>query len=162
MLRLSVLVCAALAMSLSGGSPPEFSKYRKVEAYEVRPGVFMFPTYSSDGQVCELALERRHYSGEAINLDPTFSREEIIKLIDELAPISQRGPLTMGVGTEYLSERSGGAATTFSEYENVSIHIYGWSSNSCARGGDVAAAVRWKKRKCNYVSGVPRFRHGQG
>ena len=149
MLRLSVLVCAALAMSLSGGSPSDLSKYRKVEAYEVRPGVFMIPSYSSDGQVCELALERRHYSGEVINLDPTFSREEIIKVVDELVPINQRGPLTMGVGTEYLSERSGVGTTTFSEYENVSIHIYGRSSNSCAGGGDVAVAVRWKKRKCN-------------
>jgi hypothetical protein len=29
------------------------AKYKAVEAYEVRPGILVFPTYSEDGEVCE-------------------------------------------------------------------------------------------------------------
>lgn len=57
-----------------------------MEAYEVQPGILAFPTYAADGQVCEIGIERRHYSLEVIRLDPGLSREEIDKTVDDLAP----------------------------------------------------------------------------
>lgn len=41
--------------------------------------------------MCEIGIERRHYSPELIKLDPSLSREEIDKTVDELAPSAVRG-----------------------------------------------------------------------
>jgi hypothetical protein len=47
----------------------QFAKYRKIEAYEIRPGILMMPRYTADDRVCEIGLEKLHYSPERIRLD---------------------------------------------------------------------------------------------
>jgi hypothetical protein len=104
----------------------------------------MMPSYASDGQVCQIELEKRHYANETALLDSKLPHEEVIQIIDELAPRSERGPQTMNFGREYVSEYSGNSVTTFAEYKNVSIDIYREASSA----GDVVAMIRWKNRKC--------------
>ena len=68
---------AVLLLATANHAHEQFAKYNAVEAYEIRPGVLMMPSYSSDGQVCEMGLEKLHYSPEIIRLDSSLSRKEI-------------------------------------------------------------------------------------
>lgn len=123
----------------------KFSKYKAIEAYEIRPGILMMPRYSNDRQVCEVELEKRHYSNETAFLDSQLPHEVIIQIIDELVPDGERGRQTMNFGGEYMSAYSGNGVTMFAEYENISIDIY----REASQPGDVVAVVRWKNRKCS-------------
>jgi hypothetical protein len=60
-------VCVLLLLLTASPQKYPMVKYRAVEAYEVRPGISMFP--SEERQVCQIGLERRHYSPETIRLD---------------------------------------------------------------------------------------------
>ncbi len=144
------LVCIATsALLFAGAQGDRFSKYRAVEAYEIRPGILMVPKYASDRQVCEIVLERHHYSNETASLDSTMPREVITQIADELAPPSERGPLTTTLGRDYLSAYSGNSVTTFADYKNVSIRIFGIASPAGnAAAGDVVAVIHWNDRKC--------------
>jgi hypothetical protein len=140
-----------LLFSLLRPQREAFSKYTSVEAYEIRPGILIMPRYSNNGQVCEIAVEKSHYTSTAIDLDSTLPREEFIRIVDELAPSNERGRLAIDFNDEYLSLYTGNSVTTFKEYENISINIYGKTS---PKDGvrDVAATVSWKKRACGQAA----------
>jgi hypothetical protein len=120
-----------------------FTKYKSVEAYEVRPGMLAFPTYDEDGMVCEIGLERRQYSREIINLDPGLSREEIDEIVDELAPPEVRGPKSDDPFDD-LMLINGPGMTTVEQYENTTVEIF----TNLKRGANVVAVIQWKNRKC--------------
>jgi len=127
----------------------KFTKYKPVEAYETRSGILVMPRYSDDRQVCEIVLERHHYSNETAELDSTMPREVITQIADELAPPSERGPLTTTLGRDDLSAYSGNSVTTFADYKYVSIRIFGIASPAgIAAAGDVVAVIHWNDRKC--------------
>ncbi len=107
----------------------------------------MMPKYAQDGQVCEITLETTNADAATVNLTPTLPRNTVLELVDELAPVDERGSRTMDFGRDYISQHSGGSVTTFAEWENVAVDIYGRASNRCA-AGDVVAEIRWKKRTC--------------
>ena len=69
-----------------------------VKEYEVRPGTLMTATYSDDGQVCKMYVERRHFSETGYDQRLYLSPEVIIELIDELVPTELRGGKTKGNG----------------------------------------------------------------
>ncbi|MGO9130071.1 MAG: hypothetical protein ACLQIS_10100 [Bryobacteraceae bacterium] len=126
-----------------------FAKYQAIEAYEIRPGILMMPRYSSDGEVCEIGLEKLHYSPETIRLDSSLSRKEIDQVFEELVPADERGPRSKDyAGT--LITRAGHGLTTNIDFENVSIQVY--DDAAAAKGGttvaEVAATLKWKKRTC--------------
>ena len=150
MSRLMGLVCIVASLLLfAGAQGDKFSKYRAVEAYEIRSGILMVPKYSSDGQACEIVLERQHFSNETASLDSTTPHEVITQMVDELVPPSERGSLTTNLGREYLSAYSGNSVTTFADYKNVSIRIFGIASPAGgASAGDVVAVIHWNDRKC--------------
>ena len=152
----ALALAAVLLLPLAGRQNDQFLKYKAVEAYEIRPGILMMPRYSENGEVCEIGLERRHYSAEKIRLDSTLPREEVNQIVDELVPPSERGPKTNGIGDRDNLSWSGRGLTTTSAYENVSILIYSnITSDTSATSrkeqivaDDVAAAIKWKSRKC--------------
>jgi len=128
----------------------KFPRYKAVEAYEIRPGILMIPRYAADGRVCEIGLERRHYSPEMIRLDSSLSRKEIDEIVDELAPENERGPKEGGLLGD-IASIDGGSLTTSSTYENVSVEIYSKllpSKNLQIAEEGVAATLTWKNRKC--------------
>jgi hypothetical protein len=152
MSKLIGLCFAATTLLLLSANPAheKFAKYKAVEAYEIRPGVLMMPRYSADGQVCEIGLEKLHYSPETIRLDSSLPRKEIDQVFDELVPADERGPKSKDpFGT--LITQGGQSFTTNVDFENVSIQIYG-SASSASKGGttvdEVAATLKWKNRKC--------------
>ena len=124
-----------------------FSKYRAVETYEIRPGVLMMPTYSDEGQVCEITVERQHYSNETVYLDSTLPRELITQIADELVPAKERGPMVTDKEMARVSVYIGNGVTSFVDYQNVSIEIDG-KSRPASEAGDIGALIKWKNRRC--------------
>jgi hypothetical protein len=153
MSKLIGLIFAAMLLFPSANPDREkFAKYKAVEAYEIRPGVLMMPSYSSDGQVCEIGLEKLHYSPETIRLGFSLSRKEIDQIFDELVPPDERGPQSKDFAGTLLTQ-PGGSITTYIGFQNVTIQIYGDVSPSAGKGATgvdevVAATLIWKNRKC--------------
>jgi hypothetical protein len=66
MMRLIGLASAIAFLLFPAKSENErFSKYKRVEAYEVRPGILMMPRYSADRKVCMVVLQKDHYANAA-------------------------------------------------------------------------------------------------
>ena len=148
-------ICAVLAVILFSPSfnsaRKDFAKYRAVEAYEVRPGFLMMPSYSADGHVCEIGLEARHYSPELIRSNPDLSGTEIDQILEEIVPDSERGPKAKDpIGT--LIMRRGSGITTNIDYEHVSVQIYSVVTSQPKKkpvvADNIAAVIRWKNREC--------------
>jgi hypothetical protein len=135
-------------LTVATASRERFAKYPKIEAYEVRPGILMMPRYTATDEVCEIGLEKLHYSPELIRLDSALTRDEINQILDELVPTDERGkPSERATMTE-----SGPGLITTMDFENVSIQIYGATSPSTRKNdirvNEVAARVKWKLRIC--------------
>jgi hypothetical protein len=150
MSKLIGLACAVIVLLAARPQSDKFARYKTIEAYEIRPGILMMPRYSADGQVCEIGIERHHYSPEIIHLDSGLSRKEIDEIVDELAPASERGPKEAGLLGELITI-DGVGLTRSSTYENMSIEIYGKvlpAKKHQIAAEDVAATLKWKNRKC--------------
>lgn len=145
MTRLAGLACAIAFLLFPVNSQTErFSKYRRVEAYEVRPGILMMPRYSANGQVCMVVLQKDHYVSGVADLDSTLLRDAITQIFDELAPPSERGPLTVDPELARLSLYAGNAVTSLLDYKNVSFDI----SREASSPGDIIAVIYWKAHPC--------------
>src|SRR6266481_1086183 len=138
-----------LMLNTAPTAQQRFQEYKKIEAYEVRPGILMLPRYTVDNQVCEIGLERLHYSPQLIRLDSGLSRQEIDKILDELVPADERGKPSKEAGGALVTQ-GGHSLTTTMDFEYVSIQIYGATSSSNRKGettvDEVLATVKWKKR----------------
>jgi hypothetical protein len=115
-----------------------------VKEYEVRPGILMTATYSDDGQVCKMYVERRHFSETGFDQRLYLPQETITELIDELVPISLRGGKTKGDG---FSRITGQLSDQIYDYENVSIKVLTGSASDDCNGG-VTLIIKWKNRAC--------------
>jgi hypothetical protein len=128
-----------------------FSAYSPVEAYEVRPGVLMMPRYTTEGELCEIGIERRHFSPDKIRLESALSRKEIDQILQELVPPAERGPKLPGAMD--LGPEQGNTILANTEFENVVIQIASKRAPSPNGSTDIyveniVASVRWKNRKC--------------
>jgi hypothetical protein len=75
-------------------------KYPKVNAYLVRPNILLTARYSTDGRVCEMALQPVRWTGDTVLLFP-LSEEESIRVVEEIVPESERGKKLGGLlGTD--------------------------------------------------------------
>jgi hypothetical protein len=154
MFKLVGAACATLLLLAAYSQRESFTKYKAVEAYEVQPGILAFPNYTEEGLVCEIGIERNHYSPEIIQLDSGLSREEIEKTVDELAPAAVRGQ-KWDSPLNGLMTITGRAMTTSIEYEQVTVQIYSaviGDSKKKTTVENVAAVIKWKKRKCKLAS----------
>jgi hypothetical protein len=148
MSRIIELAFGALLLLSTSPVHDRFTKYKAIEAYEIRPGILMLPRYSADGQVCEIALEKLHYSPETVRLDSSLSREQIDGIFQELAPERERGPKL----ERDLINISGHSVTTTMDFTNVSIQIIGRELSTKVQRDvvdeEVVATIRWKARRC--------------
>jgi hypothetical protein len=154
MSRLPYLACAATVLLLDAKPQTEmFSKYKTVQAYEIRPGVLAMPRYAEDGQICEIGVEKRTYSPEMIRIGSSFSKLEIDEMVDELTPLEERGPRLKGLMGGMMA-LSGATYTNVTAYENVTIISYGGissksgSQSGLSSTGDAAFTIQWTKLKC--------------
>ncbi len=145
MVRLIGLICTIGLLVLTSELPNErFSKYKRLEAYEVRPGILMMPRYSADGQVCMVVFQKDHYVNGVEDLDSTLPREEITQVFDELVPPSERGPLSTNKEMARLSVHAGNSVSSLLDYKYVSFDI----SRPASSRGDIVAEIQWKGRTC--------------
>jgi hypothetical protein len=151
--KLPYLSCVA-AVFLLGAMPQTemFSKYKTVQAYEIRPGVLATPRYAEDGRICEIGVEKRTYSPEMIRIGSSFSQKEIDQIVDEFAPLEQRGAKSKDLLGGMMT-MSGATYTNATVYENVTIMSYGGMATKSGRSGlsstgDVAFTIQWTKLKC--------------
>jgi len=138
----SICLLAFILVPSSAG----FKRYHIVEAYEVRPGVLITPVYSAGREVCEISIEKRHFSNNNVDIDATMSKEQILSLFDEIAPREERGQPGWKVpGDTEITEVDSEILTTRIPYENVSLAIYGRKDSQKY----VAAIISWNKPQCN-------------
>ena len=127
----------------------QLTKYRKIEAYEVRPGILMMPKYTSDNQICEVGLQRLQYSPEHIRLD-SLSSQEIDQILDEVAPTEERGKRSNSLADNLVTQ-SGSSMVMITDFENVTLEIYGSTTPSKHKGfnlDNLVATIKWKNRVC--------------
>jgi hypothetical protein len=134
------------------------SRFKRVEAYEVRPGIVALPRYAADGQICEIALEKLHHSAGTIRLDPTLTSTEVDQIADQLVPSDERGPKPKGLLEQGIGSLAGKSMATSEEYQNISIRTYrpivGTPAKNRVSVGNIAAAtIEWKHRTCRAADG---------
>ena len=138
-----VMMLAIRAVVWGQTSADLSAKYRQVTSYELRPDVMMTPKFAGDGQVCEIAIERRQKTDSGIVFGTSFSEKEVRQFVDELAPEGERGrDLTKHLNTTV----AGGFIMTEYTYENVSVQVYG--TTRPAPAGDRVISIVWPKRAC--------------
>jgi len=149
-----LIALAFVAMSLVPSAAPvgeRFARYKAIEAYEIRPGVLILPRYAPDGQVCEIGIERLHYSPETVRVDSSLTREEIDLAFDELVPADERGPKVQGLQGDLIVGIGADRRENIA-FENVSLQIasevLSESKRHVTLEPDVVAIIQWKHRKC--------------
>jgi hypothetical protein len=120
-------------------------KYPKVNAYLVRPNILLTARYSSDGRVCEMALQPVRWTGDTVLLF-SLSEDETVRVVEEIVPETERGKRKGGLfGAEKLSVFTGHAMSTPYIYENITIDFAGTTEKG---GADMVAVVTWNNRSC--------------
>jgi hypothetical protein len=145
------VVAAVLLLAATNPSREKFAKYKAVEAYEIRPGILMMPSYSADGQVCESGLERLLYPPGKVSVDSILPHNEIDQIFDELVPSAERSPKPTGLLQQGMSTFSGRGMVSDEEYQNVSIQIYSnvfSKEKDAVAANEVIATLKWKNRNC--------------
>ena len=127
-------------------SSGRFGKYHAVEAYEIKPGIIVTPVYSASQDLCEIGIEKRHYSNNNVDMEALLSKEQILSLFDEIVPREERGHpgLKFPLDTE-ITETDSDILTTRIPYENVSLAMYGTKGSKKY----VAAIISWNTPQCN-------------
>jgi hypothetical protein len=99
MIKALVIISLALALACRPQTVTDVSaKYPVVTSYEVRPGILMTPRYTTDGQVCQMSIERQRGTRSGVTLDSFMSDNLVKEIVDELAPLSERGkPARIGL-----------------------------------------------------------------
>lgn len=108
-----------------------------------------FPTYSENGDVCSIVVEKRRFSSNTIDLESELSAEQINSIFDQVAAKKNRGQPSWGSGTGgSLTIINGPAIVTTTDYENVSLQMFA-NARKVTSTGYVAAIITWKKSECN-------------
>lgn len=150
MVKLVIICVTSLLIFATDLPKSKLSKHHSVETYEIQSGILAMPTYSDEGELCSVVLEKRHVSPEAVDLDAEMSPEELYRIFDELVPRSERtksksNPEDNGENTIF----DGGTLTTTADYGNVSLKMYGKYKKVGTRGY-VAAMIQWNDRNCSH------------
>jgi len=145
----TVLVSACLLVFFVGPSSDRVQKYPAIETFEIRPGITITPFYTANHLVCEISIEKRHYSNNRVDMDAAMSKEQILSLFDELVPKEERGGpglWKLPPDTEF-TEVDLGMLNTRIPYENVTLALFG-KKDSPDRQKYVAAIISWNKLQC--------------
>jgi len=110
--------------------------------YIVRPGIALIASFAENGQLCKLQIESQHSEPTRGALHPLLPAEAITELIDEIAPISQRGR-----GRPIITWSAGCTTIEGEDYDNIKVR----RTILCkADGGSGVwyANIYWKRQEC--------------
>lgn len=82
-----VLISAARAQTTAAA----LERFPHHQVYEVKPGIQMTAKVDKRGAVCELQLERTHFTARGTSASDQISDADMRALFDELVPPSERG-----------------------------------------------------------------------
>jgi hypothetical protein len=144
----SLILLLLCAVGAAGQTEDQLgARLKKVTAFEIRPGIDVFPSFAADGSVCRMVIEKRQYiNPRNADFDITIPSAVANQVVDELVPPTERGK-----PSKYLSNESfvaGGASFIKQDYENVSVGMYGSSVEGKANGASVIV-ITWPKRTCS-------------
>jgi hypothetical protein len=147
MMKLFASIC--LLAVVAGPSSDRIRKYHGVETYEIRPGIIATPAYTASHDLCEISIEKRHYSNNRVDMDAAMPKELILSMFDELVPKEERGGPSgrLPADTE-ISEADLGMLSTRIPYENVTLTMYG-KQDKPDRQKYIAAIISWDKTPCS-------------
>jgi hypothetical protein len=162
MAKKTCILLLTLVATAGGQTSSDLSaKFSQITAYKIRPDVLMTARFAADGQVCEMALEKRQKTDNGIDLFTKFFAEtEVRSLMDDLVPENERGrnltPLLNGTV-------DGSLMTLEYTYEKVRVVVSGNARSHDAGYGknpwDVGYRViiiTWPKRPCGEVQSAAR------
>ena len=156
MARICILLLT-LAVAASGQTSADLNaKYPNVIDYRVRPHVLMTARFASDGQVCEMTLEKGQRTDTSVPYDDSFSNKEVQSLVDDLAPEGQRGRDLTG---RFQGIIEGLGYTTVYTYETVLVHVYGTrqlGAGHAGAAGNKVIVITWRTRTCGEVKTAAR------
>jgi hypothetical protein len=147
MTRLIASIC--LLVLVAGPSSDRFRKYRALEAYEISPGIVITPAYTASHDLCEISVERRHYSNNNVDMDAAMPKEQILSLFDELVPKEERGgPSEILPADTEISESDFGMLSTSIPYKNLTLTMYG-KKDRPDRQQFITAIISWNRTPCS-------------
>jgi hypothetical protein len=155
MARICILLLGLAVAAWGQTSADLNAKYPNV-VYRVRPHVLMTARFANDGQVCEMTLEKGQRTDTSIPYDDSFSDEEVHSLMDDLAPVGQRG---RDLTKRFNGSIDGFGYTTVYTYENVLVHVYGTrqlGEGQVGTAGYKVMVITWRTRTCSGVQTVAR------
>jgi hypothetical protein len=126
-----------------------------VERYLVRPSILLTIWYTKEGRPCEAVLKPvpsstpKEGRGEHAPEGDYMSTAEVIKLLNELVAVEQRGKKTgegsvNGGDPQMKLHHPGCWGQYFAIYENVTISCSTW-----CWGGTFSATIQWNKESCS-------------
>jgi hypothetical protein len=122
------------------------TRFKKLTVFEVRPGIVALSTFSNDGNVCRMTIEKmRSLDPANSDLGHMIPSAEVDPLVDEVVPPSERGKASKYLSTD--SWISGGGAFIKQDYENVSVGVYGTSVPDKPNGATLIVII-WRNRTC--------------
>jgi hypothetical protein len=144
---LGMILTLLWSFSAPGQTEDQLSaRLKKVVAFEIRPGIDVYPSFAADGNVCRMVIEKRRYAdpGNA-DFNLTIPNAVANQLVDELVPPTERGEPSKYLSTE--SFVAGGASFIKQDYQNVSVGMYGGSVEGKTNGATVIV-ITWANRTC--------------
>jgi len=156
MVKTCILLLTLVVTALGQTSADLGAKYDRFTAYKIGPDLLMTPKFGADGQVCNMAIEKRHNTDDGIQYETLFSEGEVRNLGETLVPEKERGrnltPVLNGtvIGSDMTVEYA---------YENVLVRAYGnarpyenaatyGNGFQIGRGGYSVIIITWPKRPC--------------
>jgi hypothetical protein len=113
------------------------------ETFTALPDVFVTVSYADTGEVCEMIIHPQQLTSALdYPITKTMQSQELIKMIDELVPVKQRGKRLIGGFLNLNCQPLNNCQGIMDNYERVAI---------VRTGGDNKeryATIRWKATPC--------------
>src|SRR5215813_6182290 len=156
----ALILCAVSAF---GQTEREIEdKYGKpIKAYSMDDSIWMSAEYASDGQVCRMTLFPKRFSDDTIYFYKQLSSNELKRVLDNIAPQSERGQRGALWG---LSLIAGGVDTAIYDYEKVAISVrarIGFVGNKEREKNGLETKERNASREENEELANPDFRNAE-
>jgi hypothetical protein len=123
MIKQIILTMSAFFLCISGSSAQTASELSRkygepVINFSVSEHIWMSPSYTADGQVCEARLYSRKFANDANYLGTLLPENELKTVLEQLVPLNARGAKKLPFGQ---TATGGGAAWTTYAYDNVKL-----------------------------------------
>jgi hypothetical protein len=141
-LGLALFLCGRIATAQTQSQIEQ--RYPKLNSYRAKSNVAMTVRFSSNGEVCEMVLEPRHWDGKEFFLYPTIEESDVLTLVEETVPLSERGERVKDPVADLMA-LSGNSFSQAYHYEKLTIHTAGLLKPS----GIMSAVITWQNRSCD-------------